>query len=180
MKASILNTPFNLLQKINKNWYKSDEHAISVIGTAKLSVNEPEKSIFTFSTYAQSGFYFNENDCIRSGIDYQIHTDGNWTSQLTINYKRDTNFSPLLSLSRLIFKKYDYSKIHLSRTNGINVKLSLQEEKLSQFYEVNHKLTIEFSKYITLNTTAAINAEYDHQEIFKLNITGSIGGKIKF
>lgn len=180
MKASILNTPFNLLQKINKNWYKSDEHAISVIGTAKLSVNEPEKSIFTFSTYAQSGFYFNENDCIRSGIDYQIHTDGNWTSQLTINYKRDTNFSPLLSLSRLILKKYDYSQIHLSRTNGINVKLSLQEEKLSQFYEVNHKLTIDFSKYITLNTTAAINAEYDHQEIFKLNITGSIGGKIKF
>lgn len=180
LKASIINTPFNLFQKINQSWYKSDEHAISFIGTAKILTDAPEKSIYTFSAYAQSGLYFNENDSIRSGIEYQIQTDGNWNSQITINYKRDVCFSPLISLSRLIYRKYDYTAIRMSRTNGINVKLSSTDDKISQFYEISHRLNMDFSRYISIYTGCAVNAEYNHQEIFRLNIIGSIGGKIKF
>lgn len=181
LKTSVINTPFNIFQKTLKKRYKSDEHIFSLTGTARIPASSSsENSLYTLSTYIQSGFYFNENDFIRTAIEFQLQTDGNWNSNFSANYKRDSYFSPIVSLCKIAYRRYDYSKLKMQRTNGIDIKILSKENKITQTYEINHKLDLDFSKYISLNFGASVSAEHDDKNVFTLNVTGSAGGKIKF
>lgn len=183
--ATLLNTPMNLFGSMSRyrlfSFYKTDEYILSLTGNAKIPVESPADRLLSLSAYLSSGFFMNENDVLRAGMEVKMQTDESWSAETSMNYKRRTGFSPIISICRLICPKYDWSAAVLTRTNALDAKISRSDEITTQKYELSHKLSMEFSGLITINLGTALSASYkDSTQVLTLNLTGTAGGKISF
>ncbi|MCR5495659.1 MAG: DNA polymerase IV [Treponema sp.] len=183
--TNILNTPLNLFGSLGKyrlfTFYKSDEYIFSLTGSAKIPVNSPSDSLFSLSTYISSSFFITDKNLLKAASEVKLQTDESWSVESTLTYKRESSFSPIISLCRVFYEKYDWSKAIITRTNSLDIKLSNSEDILIQEYEAGHKLSLEFSRLITINTGASVKASYNNStEIFSLILSGTIGGKVSF
>ena len=184
IKASLLNTPFNIFGKQSSlclfKWYNTDEFIISFTGTAKIPAESPSDTEYAFSAYIQSVFYIKDSDLLRLGTDFQIKTDNSWSTQLTAQYKRQTGFSPIESIFRSLGRKFQIEKPEMTRTNTLDVKFSYSDEKFSQSYEVGHKIELTFQKYVSINMGITGGASHTTEKAVLMLMTFTLGGKIQF
>lgn len=183
LKASLINTPINLFGKQSRtpifHWYDTDEFAVSLSGTVKIPKSDPEDALWTMNFYAQSGFYMNERDSLKAGLQTSIETDSSWTLKASAQYNRRTEHSPLLSLIKL-FSKKDNLETRLTRTDSLDLGFGHStENKFWQNYDFTHKISAEMFKYFTITSGLNLNLKIQ-EEITSLEITGSLGGKITF
>lgn len=189
LKTTIINTPFNLFGSQSRihifNWYKTDEYAFSFTGLAKIPASNPEETLFSFSIYAQGGFYLNDYDILKLASQFKIETDSSWNNQYTLLWKRNCKSSPFISFIKLFCNdniSNKFNKVKLTRTNGLDISIdySSNTEKITQKYEISHKIDAKILSYLSIyaNISAGYTSVQDSSTI--LTLTTSIGGKLEF
>ncbi len=185
LKASLLNTPFNLFgsQSATKlfSWYNTDEYIISLTGTAKIPRDEPESTLWQAAFYTQASYYLKDMDVLKTGLQFTLETDYQWNSKATILYKRNASSSPVVSAAKLIYPKADYSAVKLSRTDSFDVELSSVEDSstVNQNYKYSHVLLAEITSLFSVNT----GLDYDlkiKKDLTSFILSGTIGAKLSF
>ena len=184
VKASVMNTPFNILGRNSGlclfKWYDTDEFIISFTGTAKIPAEEPEDAVYAISAYAQTCLYINQNDLLRFGADFQIQTDESWSSKFSARYKRNAKKTPVEFIYKPVTNKFNIENPALTRTDYLDVSLSYSDEKFSQSYEAGHKIEIAFQKYFSMNTGITAGVSHTTDKAVLILLTGTIGGKLSF
>lgn len=184
LKASVMNTPFNILGRNSSlclfKWYDTDEFIISFTGTVKIPAEEPEDTVYSLSAYAQTGIYINQTDLIRFGADIQIQTDESWSSKFSARYKRNAGKTPVEFIYRPIIKKFKIENPSLTRTDYLDISLSYSDEKFTQSYEAGHKIEIAFQKYFSMNTGITAGVSHTTDKAVLMLLSGTIGGKLTF
>ena len=184
LKLTMQNSPINLFGKSSRlklfSWYKTDEFTGSLSSTIKIPKENPSQTEFNLNTYLQASFFVSETKVLKTGFTFELSKDYEWETTGTLLFKRDTIFSPIISAIKLFDKKHDYSKIKLNRSNSINYSIAYKDESLNQDYKINHTISAQINKYISVNTgfTGEFTSKTNKASILQLLAT--IGGKVEF
>lgn len=182
IKFTFTNTPFNLFgSQSNLNifkWYKTEEIITSF--TSAIKIPKDSDLIFLLATYTQINFYLNNTDILNTAIQFQFETDNNWKTQGTVLWKRIGKTSLLSSLIDFISRTKQNHKIN--RLNSFDFMLEYDSDKniFTQEYEIAHKIENQVQKNIFINMGIYGNVSYSSEDLLKLSISASVGGKIDF
>ena len=187
LKASILNTPMNIFGIQSKNrifkWYKTDEYAISLSGTVKIPENSPENTLWNLNFYVQTGYYINETDVLRTGLETEFSPDAEWKITGSARYKRNVQKNLLSEIIKFVDKKnkQNRQKQKLSRSDSIDFSLNYDDESefVNQSYDFSHKISAEISKSFSFDCGFGFSLNIK-KEITAVSVSGSAGGKISF
>lgn len=189
LKATVLNTPFNLFGSQSRlrlfKWYKTDEFAFSLTGAVKIPASSPKDTLFSISTYAQGGFYMNDSDVLKLAAQFKLETDTSWNTQYTALWKRRCKSSPVMYFIKLFCPQKAAGKISaikLTRTDSLDFSLSFSDstEKLTQKYEISHRLDATILSYLSIYLGASASYTDVQDNTALLGITATIGGKLEF
>lgn len=168
LKASVINTPFNLFgsQGTSRlfNWYKTDEFIISLTGTAKIPAENPENTLWNGGFYCQSGIYISDTNILKTGNQFTLETDLSWKCKNSLLYKRNST-----------------GKTKLNDTDSLDIDFNYSNEKneLDQGYLYSHLTSIFVTDNLTVN--AGASAELKITKALTTIITSiTLGGKLTF
>ena len=184
IKANTLNTAINIFgansERALFKWYKTDEYTLSLTAKARIPSSAPENALYTFSTYAQAGFYFDSADFLKAGADFSISSDKNWTTEETLLWKRAGKRSPLKTLAKSLDRKKKLNDIALLRTDSVNIRIERRGQVLSRNYKLTHRADLKLHKYFSVN--ASLSGAYFTvtDGVSRIALSASIGGKAEF
>lgn len=180
VKNSALNI-FGTLSSLQKfDWYETDEFYFSLESNVKIPHSSPEKTLFEITAEGNAVFYISKDNILKTDILGQFQTDSQWKINADFYYQRKTEKSPVLSLIRLIDKKNKTGTLKFMRTNGGEISLNYKDLILSQSYKVNHKLSVQAEKYITVDLGIEGGFTHKTNNASILSIQGTLGGKVQF
>lgn len=184
LKVSVLNTPMNIFGLQGRNqlfrWFNTDEYAFSASGTVKIPETSPSETLWSTNFYAQAGFYINEDDILRTGLEAEISHEKEWKLTGTAQYKRRAQKSVLGEIVKIAAGK-KLKNPRLFRTDSLNITFSYDknDEYLNQLYDYAHKLSAGISEKIDFDCGLNFYLKIK-KEITEITVSGSFGGKITF
>ena len=191
IKSTVGYTAVNIFSKNGSypllKWCTSDEYNFSFNSAHKFAKNGGEEVYQQYSTYIQANFYKNDADVIRSALQFTFQDADNWNTKATVQYTRQSSFSPLLALAKVFYDKFDYSSLNITRTDSLNfLALSNLADSTSaklrqhQTFDYSHMIEIQITKQMSVNSTIQAGFTHRRDEICTLNFSAGIGGKLNF
>lgn len=184
LKANAVNTAINVFGSNSVlslfKWYKTDEFTFSLTAKARIPASAPENAIYTLSSYLQAGFYFNSADFFKSGTEFGISSDENWSAEETLLWKRAGKRSPLKTLAEMLDRKKKLQNAALSRTDSFNVRIERRGSVFTGNYELSHRVDLKLHKYLSVNASV-IGAYFTVSGgVSRISVSASVGGKVDF
>ena len=161
-------------------WYQTDEYTLSLTAKARIPASMPENALYTFSSYAQAGFYFDSADFLKAGAEFSISSDKNWATEETLLWKRAGKRSLLKTISKTLDRKKMLTGSVLFRTDSINIKIERREKILSRTYELTHRADLKLHKYFSVNASLSGSYFTVTGGVSRISVNASIGGKAEF
>ena len=161
-------------------WYLQDEYISSASAAFKIPHDDPKSMTFTVSGYMQGNFYISDTDILKAGADIKIGTDGDWSTEETLVWKRSSSFSLIPPLVRLFWKKYDPSSAAITRTSSADMTLSYADSVFKQVYVLSSSVDVKIMKYVT--TYFGLSGSYTdtRNKSMLLALTATVGCKVSF
>ncbi|MCR5613341.1 DNA polymerase IV [Treponema sp.] len=191
LKANLSYTAVNMFSKDGSfpllKWCESDEYTASFQATLKIPRSDSTDVKQIYTTYIQANFYKTQEDVLRTAVQFSFQDAENWNGKATLLYKRKSHFTPILEIVKLFKSEFDYSNVSISRSNALNFtcyssRAASTNAKLRQYQsiELSHLIEFEIIKQISIN--AGISGIFTHtrDEICSLEVTLTLGGKLKF
>ncbi len=184
LKANTVNTAINIFGANSARalftWYQTDEYTLSLTAKARIPASMPENALYTFSSYAQAGFYFDSADFLKAGAEFSISSDKNWATEETLLWKRAGKRSLLKTISKTFDRKKMLTGSALFRTDSINIKIERREKILTRTYELTHRADLKLHKYFSVNASLSGSYFTVTGGVSRISVNASIGGKAEF
>jgi nucleotidyltransferase/DNA polymerase involved in DNA repair len=162
------------------HWYKQDEYITSFTGGIKMPRNDPQNFSILVNTYSQSNFYLNDSDILKNGIELNIETDGDWSAEYTISWKRNGVFNPVANIIHLFVNSFNTDTTKLIRTDSADISLSSADSIFKQIYVISHSADLQLFTYFTLNYGISGTCTCTQDSATLLALVLTIGGKAEF
>jgi nucleotidyltransferase/DNA polymerase involved in DNA repair len=161
-------------------WYKQDEYNTSLTVAVKIPKENLPGTTFQLSAYTQENFYITDSDILKTGLEISFETDGDWSSEGTVVWKRAGRSSLIPDLIKLFRKSYDPSTAGLKRTSSIDITFSSEDSVFKQVYILVNSLDAKLSKYFTFSCGATGSCTNTQDTSILLSLTLQLGGKVQF
>ncbi|MFA6857090.1 MAG: hypothetical protein WCR31_07775, partial [Treponema sp.] len=184
LKTTVVTNAFNIFgrESILKlfRWYNQDEYNTSLTGAVKIPKADSSDVTFQMSAYTQENFYINDSDILKTGLEVNFETDGDWSTEGTVVWKRRGKSSPLTELIKQFRQSYDPSAANISRTSSVDITFSSTDSVLKQVYILVNTLDAKLNKYFSFScgTTGSYTCTEDTSIL--LSLTLQLGGKVQF
>ncbi len=184
LKTTIVTNAFNIFGSESRSglfaWYKQDEYNTSLAGAVKIPKDDASAATFQLSAYTQENFYISDSDILKTGFEVSFETDGDWSTEGTVVWKRAGRSSPIPQLIKFFRKSYDPSAARLTRTSSIDTTLSSTDSVFKQVYILVNSLDAELNKYFSLSCGATGTYTCTEDTSMLLSLTLQLGGKVQF
>lgn len=160
------------------NWYESDE----IISSFSYALKMPYNADFLHegSGYLQILFYIDQENSLKTGIDYSFSDNYLWSVKTTGLWKRNSKINPLVDIILFIFPKINHQNFKTIRKDSITISFINTASNFKQSYEYSHFTDTTFHKNYTLITGLSINYSDTVNKIKSLGLELSVGGKLNF
>jgi DNA polymerase-4 len=183
-KTTIVTNAFNVFGSESRSmlfkWYKQDEYNTSLTGAVKIPKGDAADTTFQLSAYTQENFYITDSDILKTGFEISFETDGDWSSEGTVVWKRPGRSSPVPGLIKLFWKKYEPDSAQLTRTNSIDITFSSTDSVFKQSYILVNSLDAKLNNYISFSCGATGTYTCTEDSSMLLSLTLQLGGKVQF
>lgn len=184
LKSTFVTNAFNIFGSESSikllKWCRQDEYTTSFTGAVKIPGGDAGKTTFQLSVYTQENFYINDSDILKTGLQATVETDGDWSTEGTVVWKRAGKFSPLLDAIALFWKGYDKSSAQLTRNSGVDITFLSDDDVFKQIYILTNSLDIKLLKYFTLSCGSTGTYTCTQDKSMLISLTLQLGGKIQF
>jgi len=184
LKSTFVTSAFNIFGSESSikllKWCRQDEYTTSFTGAVKIPRDDACNMTFQLSAYTQENFYINDSDILKTGLQATVETDGDWSTEGTVVWKRAGKFSPLLDAIALFWTGYDKSTAQLSRNSGIDITLSSDDDVFKQTYILTNSLDVKLLKYLTISCGLTGTYTYTQDSSMLISLTLQLGGKVQF
>ena len=161
-------------------WYSQDEYISSASAAFKIPHDDPGAMTFTVTGYMQGNFYITDTDILKAGAEIKIETDGDWSTEETLVWKRGSRFSLIPSAVQLFWKKYDPASAVITRTSSADMTLSYTDSVFKQVYVLSSSVDVKIMKYITSSFGLSGSYTDTRNKSMLLALTATVGCKVSF
>lgn len=168
-------------------WCEGDEYNLSLQSTLKIPRGDSQNIKQLYSAYFQGNFYKNNSDIFRTAFQFTFQDTSNWNGKFTFLYRRQSNFSPIISIIKLFSENAIISGIKIYRTNSLNFNAYSTQGTSSnstktqyQSFDFSHLLELQLNKQISINGNIAAIFSHTNDKTFTLGYELGLGAKLSF
>jgi len=184
LKTTVITNAFNVFGSESSTklfaWYKQDEYNTSLTAAVKIPRESVSGTTFQLSAYTQENFYINDSDILKTGLQVSFETDGDWSTEGTVVWKRTGKTSVIPQLIKVFWQAYDPKTALLTRTSSADVTVSSTDSVLKQVYILANSLDTKLNAWFTLSCGATGTYTCTQDTSMLLSLTLQLGGKVQF
>ena len=162
------------------NLFKEEEYTGSISASYKFSPEDKNASYFVLNSSELMLFYIDNSNTLTAGTEFFIDSNINWSFKSSVNWKRASQKSLLLVLTKALWKDAQQMDFKSSVSDGINLLLARQNKINKQSYEYSRASQISFNTNVAMNSAAGLIFAFEEGKSFKLSLSYRLGIQINF
>lgn len=166
-------------------WYRQLENTGNISTAFKFTAAGTNPKAFSLDAADQLLFYIGDNSQLIFRIEGALSnglTDStsNWKTGLNVSWKRDTNESLSLEITKLLVPKLNTEELKTSVNDSINLLISRENEIIKQNYEYLRNAEIVIGTNYSLSSGAGLIIKLEQQKASLITIQYKTGLKISY
>lgn len=184
LKLTKINSFINLLGKDGKyklfKFFNQDEFTSSLTSSIKLPFGTNETTTYLFSYYLTYLMYIDNDNILKTGIDFTISDSQNWKTRSTILWNHKGNQTILFYIPKLIFKELKMDETKIQRKEIFNISFGRTQKEFMSSYEISHECELKIKENYTIFSNFGFNYNQFQTKANSLELKLSVGAKLIF